>query len=261
MTNQLALSKINSDNFYGSSADFYQDENNDIYMTIEQVANCLGYRTRSGIDKMIANNEYLREPEFTIAEKISGMVQNRSYETTLITEDGIYEITMLSKKPKAKEFRAFVRKILKGLRKQELDIIQTNNNQQLNVQNELNKLYDMVTKTNTKLERIENIIWTLVPPKQYYHGDWAKAIYAKVNRLAEEFETQSKVILHNIYAKMRIDYDIDVNTYQRQYLQEHPEVNRISPVDIMDQDTELQAPFESILDNYSELFAEVTVTH
>jgi prophage antirepressor-like protein len=40
-------------------------------------------------------------------------------ETRVFTEDGIYEVSLLAKTGKAREFRAWVRKILKFLRKQE----------------------------------------------------------------------------------------------------------------------------------------------
>lgn len=43
----------------------------------------------------------------------------KQYDTRIFTEDGIYEVTMLAKTEKAKEFRAFVRKLIKSIRKGE----------------------------------------------------------------------------------------------------------------------------------------------
>ena len=47
----------------------------------------------------------------------------RLVETRIFSEDGIYEITMLSSTEKAREFRAWIRKLLKALRKEEYEII------------------------------------------------------------------------------------------------------------------------------------------
>src|SRR5690625_2955514 len=49
--------------------------------------------------------------------------RNVTREVRIFNEDGIYEITMLSKKPKAREFRSFVRKLLKKLRKGEYQVV------------------------------------------------------------------------------------------------------------------------------------------
>ena len=47
----------------------------------------------------------------------------KQYDTRIFTEDGIYEVTMLAKTEKAKEFRAFVRKLIKSIRKGETVVI------------------------------------------------------------------------------------------------------------------------------------------
>lgn len=253
MTNQLT--KINSDNFYGSNADFYRNENNDIYMTIEQVANCLGYKSRKGIEKVLERNPYLRESEFSVENKLSA-TDGKAYVTRLICEDGIYEITMLSTKPKAKEFRAFVRKIIKGLRKQELSLINNTTNQQLDVNNQYLCLQKTISQIQDNLNRMESILWMLIPPKPYQDTDWKYVVLEQVKSLAKKHSLKETTILGKIYNKMRLDYDIQLNWIQAKYMRDNPETSRISTLDLIDQHEELHKPFESVLHNYEDLFHE-----
>ena len=64
----------------------------------------------------------LREPEFSGTYKLQAP-DGKRYTTRVFNEDGIYEITMLSESEKGKEFRSYVRKLLKSLRKGETKIV------------------------------------------------------------------------------------------------------------------------------------------
>ena len=82
---------------------------------------------------MLKNNPYLKNEEFSKVVKVpypSGGTQN----TRVFTEDGIYEVTMLAKTEKAKEFRSWVRKILKSLRRGDTKLISMTEYQRLNMQ-------------------------------------------------------------------------------------------------------------------------------
>ena len=103
--NELTL--IKSAEFGEIQCDFY-GKDNEIYMTISQLAECLEYADKKGVD-------YLNKPEFSGWDNLS-LPSGGTQKTRIFTEDGIYEVTMLSKTEKAKEFRAWVRKILKSLR-------------------------------------------------------------------------------------------------------------------------------------------------
>jgi prophage antirepressor-like protein len=103
--------------------DFYS--NDDVLcMTSEQLGQALEYADpQKGIDNLVSRNEYLRDTEFSVTLKLRA-TDGKLYDTRVFTEDGIYEVTMLAKTEKAKVFRAFVRKTLKGLRTGQLQIIQ-----------------------------------------------------------------------------------------------------------------------------------------
>lgn len=120
MNNELQL--IKSAKFGDIQADIYK-KGDEPYMTTEQLGMCLGYtQPKSAISKIIDRNKYLKNSEFSGVTKMTtpdGGTQN----TRIFTEDGIYEITMLAKTEKAKEFRSWVRKILKSLRRGETKLV------------------------------------------------------------------------------------------------------------------------------------------
>ena len=116
------LTLIQSADFGGVQCDFY-GKNDEVYMTSEQLGECLGYSSgRKGIDNLVDRNEYLRGGEFSVTLKMRA-TDGKMYNTRIFTEDGIYEVTMLAKTEKAKEFRAWVRGVLKALRSGEAVIV------------------------------------------------------------------------------------------------------------------------------------------
>lgn len=127
------LQLIKSAKFGDVQADIYS-RNDEPYMTAEQLGTCLGYsHPRENINKLVSRNKYLRESGFSAEVKMTsprGDTQN----TRIFTEDGIYEITMLAKTEKAKEFRAWVRKLLKSLRKGDTKLVSMTEYQQMMMQ-------------------------------------------------------------------------------------------------------------------------------
>src|SRR5690625_284001 len=120
----MNLSLAVKEMFEGNEVEIYQLEDGSPVMTIDNLAKSLEYASKSGVENIINRNEYLKDVEFSSTHKM--WVGNSEQETRIFNEDGIYEITMLSKKPKAREFRAFVRKLLKKLRKGEYQVVQPN---------------------------------------------------------------------------------------------------------------------------------------
>lgn len=111
------LNLIKSEHFGSIQCDFYSRDS-EVYMTISQLAECLGYASKSGIENIISRNEYLKNKEFSTTHKLWVVEGDRTVvrERCLFTEDGIYEVTMLAKTERAREFRAWVRGVLKALR-------------------------------------------------------------------------------------------------------------------------------------------------
>lgn len=127
------LQLIKSAKFGEIQADIYS-RNDEPYMTAEQLGSCLGYsHPRENINKLVSRNRYLREHTFSSEVKMTsehGVNRN----TRIFTEDGIYEVTMLAKTEKAKEFRTWVRKLLKSLRKGDAKLVNMTEYQQMMMQ-------------------------------------------------------------------------------------------------------------------------------
>ena len=134
MENKLEL--VKSFKFNEVECDIY-GKDNEVYMTINQLAEVLGYKDRKGIEKIIERNNYLKDKEFSVTDKMSA-TDGKVYNTRIFTEDGIYEITMLSKTEVGKKFRKVVRGIIKSLRKGENKIIKTSEYQKLTAEAKLN---------------------------------------------------------------------------------------------------------------------------
>lgn len=127
------LQLVKSAKFGEIQADIYQ-KNNEPYMTAEQLGECLGYsHPRENINKLVSRNAYLRNNEFSAEVKMTSP-QGGTQNTRIFTEDGIYEITMLAKTEKAKEFRAWVRKLLKSLRSGKAKIVSMTDYQRMMAQ-------------------------------------------------------------------------------------------------------------------------------
>lgn len=130
------LELVKSFNFNDVKCDIYSKDN-EVFMTGEQLGKVLGYQyAREGINKIVSRNEYLKDKEFSAEVKMTSPsgIQN----TRLFTEDGIYEVTMLSKTETGKKFRKVVRGIIKSLRKGENKIIKTSEYQRLTAEAKLN---------------------------------------------------------------------------------------------------------------------------
>jgi len=118
------LALVKSEMFGSVQCDFYQDGET-FAMTIAQLASALGYASKNGVEVLLKRNKYLKDNEFSGTYKLTAP-DGKVYDTRLFSEDGIYEVTMLAKTEKAKEFRAWVRKILKALRKGEVILVKPN---------------------------------------------------------------------------------------------------------------------------------------
>lgn len=100
--------------FQGIHCDLWMGKDRNPFMSMDQLAEALGYTDRKGIEKIVERNPYLKDKEFSTTDKLSEVEGDRvvKRERRLFTRDGIMEVSFLSQKPKAREFRAWARKVL-----------------------------------------------------------------------------------------------------------------------------------------------------
>ena len=178
---------VKSEMFGKVECDFYQDEQNVLCMTSEQLGQVLEYADpQKGISTLVSRNKYLENEEFSSFLNLRGEAGIR--ETRVFTEDGIYEVTMLAKTEKAKEFRAWVRKVLKGLRSGQLQIIQAPKDQ-LEVAaimiDELRRQRDLAAQHEARINQIEHQVETVKNVLSEKDEDWREMIKAKIKKIAD----------------------------------------------------------------------------
>jgi len=116
----MNLSLAVKEMFEGNEMNIYQNENNDVFMTREQIGIALEY---SDPRKAISN---IHERNKKRLDRFSSTLNLRTEaglrETTIYNEKGIYEIIRHSKQPKADDFYDWVYDLLSKLRKGEYQI-------------------------------------------------------------------------------------------------------------------------------------------
>lgn len=115
------LALIKSENFGAVQCDFYQGQQNEIWMTRRQIGESLEY----GDPNQAIKNIHLRHK--ARLDKFSRVVQIETpsgrQETTLYSAKGVYEICRWSQQPKADAFYDWVYEILESLRKGETVLV------------------------------------------------------------------------------------------------------------------------------------------
>lgn len=117
----MNLSIVSKEMFGQKEMNIYQNENNDIFMTREQIGQALEYSEPViAISKLHKRNRN-RLDKFSVVTKLVS-ADGKLYETTIYNEKGIYEIARKSGQPKADEFYDWVYDLLSKLRKGELKV-------------------------------------------------------------------------------------------------------------------------------------------
>lgn len=143
------LQIVKSAQFGEVQCDVYSD-NQDMFMTSEQLGKCLQYASpRESINKIVSRNGYLKSEEFSSEVILTSEAGQRK--TRVFTEDGIYEVTFLAKTEKAKEFRAWVRKLLKSLRKGETVNIATDHLKEIELQAKRDRATAMLLNAQNRM--------------------------------------------------------------------------------------------------------------
>ena len=115
--------------------------------------------------------------------------------------------------------------------------------------NSISELKADLKHQSSSLQRIVGAVCT------YHSSPWKTTVYRRVKALAEEINcTDNKQIFANIYNSMRDTYGKDLNTYADIYAQHHPGDKRLNGIDTVDAFEELQPLFDTLLNNYVNLF-------
>lgn len=208
MNNKLEL--VKSFKFNEVECNIYSKDN-EMFMTINQLAEVLGYASKNGIEKLISRNPYLRENEFSVIVSLGTDSLGGTQNTRIFTEDGIYEITMLSKTETGKKFRKVVREVIKSLRKGE-NSLDTNGlmKQLTESQIVLNNVLagfkmqidnDLIA-TNNKLAEHDELLKTRIYLSPSEAKNVQDAIKSKAKQIALENDLPYKVVRPKLFARL-----------------------------------------------------------
>lgn len=95
---------------------------NEIYMSIEELAEAIGFNSDKNIKNILERNPDLYNREFSFLRKVenleNGIIKKR--QKRFFTEQGIYEVALLANTERAISFRRFARELITKYRKKEL---------------------------------------------------------------------------------------------------------------------------------------------
>ncbi|SHH06299.1 ORF6C domain-containing protein [Tepidibacter thalassicus] len=191
---------VRSENFGTVKCDFYQGSNDEIFMTAEQLGQALDYSNpRVSIGNLVNRNEHLKNSEFSSV--INLVTEAGIRETRVFNEDGIYEVTMLAKTEKAKEFRSWVRKILKSLRRRQAILVPTNNSlEALKLMNQqIGLLIESQQELNQKIENVDKKVETQITLTYNQAKEIQFAVKCRIIELLGGKETEAYKIYKNKY--------------------------------------------------------------
>lgn len=124
----MNLSLAVKEMFEGNEMNIYTNENNDVFMTREQVGLALEYANPREAIKTIHSRNKERLNRFSRRAQID--TPSGKQETTIYNEKGIYEIIRYSKQPKADAFYDWVYDLLSKLRKGEYQVVKPQTEQE-----------------------------------------------------------------------------------------------------------------------------------
>ena len=162
MENELKI--IDERELLGKEFKIYGDFENPLFLA-KDVAEWIDYDI-SNVSKMVNNVDE--------DEKLITRINNTS--ATFLTEDGLYEVLMLSTKPIAKQFKKEVKKILKLIRKSKMNfpyqllnkLIERIDNIDENRYDEIEAYEHKTSELEEKNKKLENEIRYLYSDEDFY---------------------------------------------------------------------------------------------
>lgn len=119
----MKMELITQKPFNSIMCDVWQNEENEVFMTRDQIGVALEYAEPNTAIRKIHTRHKERLDQFSVETKLVG-TDGKHYNTIIYNERGIYEIIRFSKQEKADAFYDFVYDLLEGLRRGSLKVTQ-----------------------------------------------------------------------------------------------------------------------------------------
>lgn len=170
---------ITTENFENVPCDFYKNINNEYLMTREQIGTALGYSNPTNAIKNIHSKHKERLNQFSTWLTLSYREGERIVQREKIyyTCKGVMEICRWSRQPIADKFMDWCWDIIDTLIKKEFQ----KQSQIVNISSQLNTLLQENKYIKNKVSRLENLLFSLLPPTK--HSQWKSEMAKKLEIL------------------------------------------------------------------------------
>lgn len=245
------LKLVTTENFGELPCNIYQDINNDIFLTREQIGKAFEYSNPDVALSKIHKKHKDRLDQLSVVTKLVS-TDGKSYNTILYTERGIMEICRWSRQAKANQFMDWVWNIVEAYRNGHLN----SSSNQSKIDEELVEAISTLTQTiNTMQQDIsflkESTQKKKLPEKKY--SRWKTNTFKKLNALtkyANENSDQSLQLNNTIHITINEMED----TYSIAYKSEFDMEPGAQPyvIDVINHYKEVKDMYTLILDSIIE---------
>lgn len=235
-----------TESFENFPCNFYQNIQNEIFLTRKQIGEALGYKDPDDAIYRIHERHKDRLDKFSLIDSLSSQ-DGRIVNTILYTEEGAMEICRWSKKPKANDFMDWLYKIGVKYRHGEL----TDRNQLLQRISFLEQELATLRQEQTQMKKS-------LPKKKFSY--WSSKMFPKYQLLLDHFNLSSyKDLYRELYLEFTNMYpNIDLNQLVDDYCTIH-RVDSCFTMDAIEANTKVRDLFTEMVDYILETYHLVEI--
>ena len=223
---------INKSMLLGKEIDVYGSVDEPLFLA-KDVAEWIEHTQPSKMVETVDEDEKLMGTIF-----LSG--QNR--EVWMLTEDGLYEVLMQSRKPIAKQFKKGIKEILKTIRKTEsysvskplsqLEVLQVSVNQMVEQEKRLSGVERLALEQKERLDKMEleqadnakALLEVELSDNKVPEVTMRNKIRKLVNQYSRATNTKQQDVWHSIYDTLYYAHNISINSYKRKKRQSNLDI-------------------------------------
>lgn len=223
---------INKSMLLGKEIDVYGSVDEPLFLA-KDVAEWIEHTQPSKMVETVDEDEKLMGTIF-----LSG--QNR--EVWMLTESGLYEVLMQSRKPIAKQFKKGVKEILKTIRKtgsysvskplSQLEVLQMAVNQMVEQEKRLSGVERLALEQKERLDKMEleqednakALLEVELSDNKVPEVPMRNKIRKLVNQYSRATNTKQQDVWHSIYDTLYYAHNISINSYKRKKRQSNLDI-------------------------------------
>lgn len=223
---------INKSMLLGKEIDVYGSVDEPLFLA-KDVAEWIGHSDVSMMVKNVEEDEKVTNNVCTL-----GGSQNAWF----LTEDGLYEVLMQSRKPIAKQFKKGVKEILKTIRKtgsysvskplSQLEVLQMAVNQMVEQEKRLSGVERLALEQKERLDKMEleqadnakALLEVELSDNKVPEVTMRNKIRKLVNQYSRATNTKQQDVWHSIYDTLYYAHNISINSYKRKKRQSNLDI-------------------------------------